>query len=279
LVLLNVTTSFLLRLVGISGASEHEGPSTEAEIRALLREAHIHGNVSLSEHSLINNVFEFDDLIVRRVMVPRGEVAFFDVTQPLTEIVNQVRRSKHTRYPVCDGSLDHVLGVAHIKDLLGFAPDSEDFDIRAVMRPPKKVPETMPISRVLRHFQATHQLLAFVIDEHGTITGIVTLENVLERIVGPVEDEFDTEQPNVVPTGPDEFVVNGSTGLAEAREEIGIPLQESDEADTVSGLLMDLQQKILTQGDVIELDGAIAEVLEVKRDRATRVRFRLPVEE
>ncbi len=278
LILLNVTTSFLLRLVGISGASEHD-PSTEAEIRALLREAHIHGNLSLNEHSLINNVFEFDDLIVRRVMVPRGEVAFFDVTQPLTEIVDQVRRSKHTRYPVCDGSLDHVLGVAHIKDLLGVAPDSEDFDIRSLMRPPKKVPETMPISRVLRHFQATHQLLAFVIDEHGTITGIVTLENVLERIVGPVEDEFDTEQPNVVPTGPNEYVVNGSTGLAEARDEIGIPLQESDEADTVSGLLMDLHQKILTQGDVIELDGATAEVLEVKRDRATRVRFRLPVEE
>lgn len=278
LVLLNVTTSFLLRLVGISGASEHDGPSTEEEIRALLREAHVHGNLTLSEHSLINNVFEFDDLIVRRVMVPRGEVAFFDVTQPLAEIVDQVRRSKHTRYPVCDGSLDQVLGVAHIKDFLGIALDADDFDIKSVMRPPKKVPDTMPISRVLRHFQATHQLLAFVIDEYGTVMGIVTLENVLERIVGPVEDEFDTEEPNVIPTGPDEFIVSGSTGLGEARREIGIPLEESAEADTVSGLLMDHHQKILTQGDMIQLDGATAEVLEVKSDRATKVRFRLSVE-
>lgn len=279
LALLNITTSFLLKLVGITGASEHDGPSTEAEIRALLREAHIHGNLTRNEHSLINNVFEFDDLIVRRVMVPRGEVAFFDVNQPLSEIVQQVRRSKHTRYPVCDGSLDHVLGVAHIKDLLGFSPDSDAFDIQSVMRPPKKVPETMPISRVLRHFQATHQLLAFVVDEHGLITGIVTLENVLERIVGSVEDEFDTEQPNVVPTGPDEFIVDGSTPLAEARDEIGIPLQESVQADTVNGLLMDQHQKILTQGDVVELRGATAEVLEVKRDRATKVRFRLAANE
>jgi CBS domain containing-hemolysin-like protein len=278
LVLLNVTTSFLLRLVGISGASEHDGPSTEEEIRALLREAHVHGNLTLSEHSLINNVFEFDDLIVRRVMVPRGEVAFFDVTQPLAEIVDQVRRSKHTRYPVCDGSLDQVLGVAHIKDFLGIALDADDFDIKTVMRPPKKVPDTMPISRVLRHFQATHQLLAFVIDEYGTVMGIVTLENVLERIVGPVEDEFDTEEPNVIPTGPDEFIVSGSTGLGEARREIGIPLEESAEADTVSGLLMDHHQKILTQGDMIQLDGATAEVLEVKSDRATKVRFRLSEE-
>jgi CBS domain containing-hemolysin-like protein len=278
LVTLNVTTSFLLRLVGISGAADHEGPSTEEEIRALLREAHVHGNVTLSEHSLINNVFEFDDLIVRRVMVPRGEVAFFDISQPLTEIVDQVRRSKHTRYPVCDGSLDQVLGVAHIKDFLGISPDADDFDIRSIMRPPKKVPETMPISRVLRHFQATHQLLALVIDEYGTVMGIVTLENVLERIVGPVEDEFDTEEPNVVPTGPDEYVVSGSTGLEEARREIGIPLEES-EADTVSGLLMDQHQKILSQGDTIQLDGATAEVLEVKSDRATKVRFRLSDEE
>ncbi len=274
LALLNGTTSFLLKLVGITGASE-EGPSTEEEIRALLREAHIHGNVSRSEHSLINNVFEFDDLIVRRVMVPRGEVAFFDTHQPLAEILDQVRRSKHTRYPVCDGSLDQVLGVAHIKDLLGTSPDAEDFDIKSIMRPPKKVPETMPISRVLRHFQATHQLLAFVIDEYGTVTGIVTLENVLERIVGPVEDEFDTEEPNVIPTGPDEYLVSGSTGLEEARGEIGIPLEESVEADTVSGLLMDHHQKILAQGDLIQLEGATAEVIEVKSDRATKVRFRL----
>jgi CBS domain containing-hemolysin-like protein len=273
--MLNGTTSFLLRLVGISGAADHDGPSTEEEIRALLREAHIHGNVSRSEHSLINNVFEFDDLIVRRVMVPRSEVAFFDVSQPLSEILDQVRRSKHTRYPVCDGSLDEVLGVIHIKDLLGIPVDSQDFDLRAVMRPPKKVPETMPISRVLRHFQATHQLLAFVIDEYGTATGIVTLENVLERIVGPVEDEFDTEQPDIVPTGPGEFLVNGVLRLDEARRELGIPLEESEEADTISGLLMDHHQKILTQGDVIQLAGAVAEVLEVKNDRATKIRFRL----
>ena len=275
LAVLNVSTSFLLRLVGITGASEQNGPSTEEEIRALLREAHIHGNLSLSEHRLIDNVFEFDDLVVRRVMLPRGEVDFFDVNQPLAKILDQVRRSKHTRYPVCDGSLDHVLGVAHIKDLLVIATDAKDFDIQSIMRPPKKVPETMPISRVLRHFQATHQLLSFVIDEYGTVTGIVTLENVLEQIVGPVEDEFDFENPNVVPTGPNEFIVSGSTDLEEARLEIGIPLEESVESDTVSGLLMDHRQKILSQGDVIELDGATAEVLEVKRDRATKIRFRL----
>lgn len=276
LTVLNVITSFLLRLVGVHGAGEHDGPSTEEEIRALLREAHIHGNVTRNEHSLINNVFEFDDMIVRRVMLPRAEVDFFDINEPVGNLTTLVRQTMHTRYPVCDRSLDKVLGVVHIKDLLVVDADDPGFDLKSLLRPPKKIPETMPISRVLRHFQATHQLMAFVIDEYGTITGMVTLENVLEKIVGAVDDEFDTSDPDIVPSGPGEFIVNGTTTLEEARRGLDLPLMESTETDTVSGLLMDAKQGILTQGDVIELDGAVAEVLAVKHDSATKVRFRIP---
>ena len=275
LTVLNVVTSFLLRLVGIKGESEHDAVNTEEEIRALLREAHIHGNLSRNEHSLINNVFEFDDMVVRRVMLPRGQVAFFDINQPVANLRELVRTTMHTRYPVCDGSLDKVLGVVHIKDLLTIPEADADFDLTTIIRPPKKVHETMPISKVLRHFQATHQLMAFVIDEYGTMTGMVTLENVLERIVGEVDDEFDVADPNIVPEGPADFLVNGTTSIDEIRRRLKIPLQESMEADTISGLLMDFQQKILTQGDRIELEGAVAEVIETKNDSATKVRFKL----
>lgn len=275
LTVLNVVTSFLLRLVGIKGSSDHVGANTEEEIRALLREAHVHGNLSRSEHSLINNVFEFDDMIVRRVMLPRGEVDFFDIHEPVSKLRELVRQTMHTRYPICDRSLDKVIGVVHIKDLLVIPPDVEDFDLRSIVRPPKKVHETMPISRVLRHFQATHQLMAFVIDEYGTITGMVTLENVLEKIVGEVDDEFDNADPDIVPAGPGEFILNGTTSIDEARRRLAIPLRESEEADTISGLLMDFKQKILIQGDRIQLDGATAEVLEMKNDSATKVRFRI----
>ena len=275
LTVLNIVTSFLLRLVGIQGASDHESINTEEEIRALLREAHIHGNLTRNEHSLINNVFEFDDLIVRRVMLPRGEVAFCDVNQSIGEFRELVRQTMHTRYPVCDGSLDRVLGVVHIKDLLNVATDDVEFDVRSIMRPPKKLPETMPISRVLRHFQATHQLMAFVIDEYGTITGMVTLENVLERIVGEVDDEFDTSEPNVVPEDSGSYLVVGSTPLEELRSRLKIALDESDETDTIGGLLMDVRQKVLTHGDVIELEGAVCEVLEMKNDSATKIRIRV----
>ncbi len=276
LTVLNLVTSFLLRLVGVHSDGKHDGPSTEEEIRALLREAHVHGNLTRNEHSLINNVFEFDDMIVRRVMLPRAEVDFFDVNEPVQNLTELVRQTMHTRYPVCDRSLDKVLGVVHIKDLLVLNPEEQGFDLKSILRPPKKIPETMPISRVLRHFQATHQLMAFVIDEYGTITGMVTLENVLEKIVGAVEDEFDHADPDVVPAGPGEFIVNGMTPLDEVRQRLDLPLMESSEADTISGLLMDVKQRILAQGDVIELQGAVVDVLEVKHDSATKVRFRIP---
>ena len=131
----------------------------------------------------------------------------------------------------------------------------------------------MPISLVLRHFQATHQLLSLVLDEFGSVTGVVTLENVLERIIGSVEDEFDSEQPNIVPAGPGEFLVSGSTNLSEVRSELGIPLNESDQADTLSGLLMDHQQKIPKPGDSIQLEGATAEIMEVRSDHAGQIRI------
>ncbi len=276
LTVLNLVTSFLLRLVGVHSDGKHDGPSTEEEIRALLREAHVHGNLTRNEQSLINNVCEFDDMIVRRVMLPRAEVDFFDVNEPVQNLTELVRQTMHTRYPVCDRSLDKVLGVVHIKDLLVLNPEEQGFDLKSILRPPKKIPETMPISRVLRHFQATHQLMAYVIDEYGTITGMVTLENVLEKIVGAVEDEFDHADPDVVPAGPGEFIVNGMTPLDEVRQRLDLPLMESSEADTISGLLMDVKQRILAQGDVIELQGAVVDVLEVKHDSATKVRFRIP---
>jgi CBS domain containing-hemolysin-like protein len=273
LAVLNVTTAFLLRLVGLTGATGHETPHTEDEIRALLAYAHTHGHLSRSEHRLLNAVFEFDDMICRRVMVPRGEVDFFDVSDSFAECLNLAKQTKHTRYPLCDGSLDKVLGVIHLKDLLGLA-DDEDVALRKFLRPARKVPESMPISKVLRHFQATHQLLAFVVDEYGTTIGIVTLENVLEKIVGPVEDEFDAEEPNISEQEPGRFIVAGSTLIEEAEKAMNLELGDED-MDTVAGILMARAQRMPVVGDKIRLNGAMAEILEVQDDRATRIQFTL----
>ena len=134
----------------------------------------------------------------------------------------------------------------------------------------------MLISKLLGHFQATHQHLAFVIDEHGSVTGIVTLEDVLERIVGSVEDEFDADLPDVVPDGPGHFIVQGSSPIDVVNMSLGTALS-SREMDTISGLLMEHLGRVVEVGDSVDLDGVRAEVLESKNARAVRIRMSLPV--
>lgn len=268
---LNAATSLVLRLLGLRTGADLEAPHSEQEIRALLHDAHSRGSLTPSEHRLLNAVFEFDDMICRHIMLPRSDVEFFDINHSVAECIALARRTKHTRYPVCNGSLDEVLGVVHVKDLVGVKV-TESFSLKSIMRPPRKVPENLPISKLLRHFQASHQLLAFVIDEYGTVIGVVTLENVLEQIIGDVEDEFDTEQTSIVPDGPDAWIVLGSTPVDDVERRFGIPYGAAD-VDTFSGLLTLHAEHILAPGDRVELDGFAAEVLEVRDDRAYRVRL------
>ncbi|MEZ6132631.1 MAG: hemolysin family protein [Planctomycetaceae bacterium] len=269
---LNGVTSMILKRLGVDGTG-HEAPHSEEEIRALLREARIHGDVTHSEQRLIDAVFEFDDMICRRVMVPRADVEFFTFDQSLTSCLTQASRSRHTRFPLCDGSLDHVVGVVHIKNLIG-QKDDGNFNLKSVARPPKTVPENMPISKLLRHFQGTRQHMAFVVDEYSTTIGIVTLENVLEQIVGPVQDEFDLETPEIVPDGPGQYIVQGSTAIEVVEKVLNLEHWD-DDVDTFSGLLMSRHGEILEAGDRIDLNGAVAEVLEVKGARAERIRVTL----
>lgn len=270
---LSVSTDFLLSLLGAGDSTKSSIPYTEEEIRALLREAHVHGNLTRSEHSLINAVFEFDDLVCRRIMVPRNDVDFIDIHEDTDVSLAMIRRTKHTRYPVCDGSLDSVLGVLHVKDITG-ANIAKGFDWTSLMRPPKKVPENMPISKLLRHFQGTHQHMAFVVDEYGMIIGIVTHENVLEEIIGDVADEFDVEEPEIVPDGPGAYVVLGSTAVEAVENRLGIEFEDAD-VDTIAGLLVLKAERLLVAGDIIELPGVTAKVLSVADDRATKVRLTL----
>ncbi len=271
---LSATTAWLLNLVGLEAADGHGETFTETEIRALVHQAHLHGELTRNEHTLIDAIFEFDDLVCRRIMLPRHDVDFVDVSRPVADVMAMIHRTRHTRYPVCDGSLDNVVGVLHIKDLLSEEIDAT-FDFRAVARPPRKVPESLPVGKLLRHFQGTHQLMAFVIDEHGTVIGIVTLENVMEQIVGDVADEFDIENPEIVPDGPGQFVAVGSTSVADLEKRLDVTFSAPD-VDTLSGLLMHYAQEIVEEGQTVQLGAVRADVLGASNGRAVRVRLTLP---
>lgn len=273
---LSATTAWLLKLMGLKEMGAHGETFTETEIRALVHQAHLHGELTRNERTLIDAIFEFDDQVCRRIMLARHDVDYIDVSQPVPDMMAMIRRTRHTRYPVCDGSLDNVVGVLHIKDLLREDID-ESFDFRAIARPPRKVPESLPVGKLLRHFQGTHQLMAFVIDEHGTVVGIVTLENVMEQIVGDVADEFDIENPEIVPDGPGQFVAVGSTPVEDLEKRLNVRFSASN-ADTLSGLLMHYAHEIVEEGQSVLMGSVQADVLDASNGRAVRVRLTLPDE-
>ena len=244
---------------------------TEDEIQAMIQVGGRSGEITPAELQLLSAVFHFDELVVRQIMVPRREVVIFDRTWQLSRCIETAQRTKHTRYPLCEGNLDDALGLVHIKDLLGI-PQDEHFQIDTVVRPLRTIPETMPISRLLRQMQSTHQHMATVIDEFGTAVGIVTLENVLEQIVGAVQDEFDTEMPEIVPEGEGRYLIEGQLPIERINRELKLDLDDA-EADTVSGLLVSKLGRLLKVGDTVKLKGADAEVVEVQAGRATSIRI------
>jgi magnesium and cobalt exporter, CNNM family len=269
--MLNWTTGVILARLGLKDSEAHGAAVSEGELRVMIRESHLDGELTLSEHRLLNAVFEFDDLLCRKVMVPRGEVDFIDINEPFIDSLKLVRRTKHTRYPMCDGSLDDVLGIVHIKDLVGVTVTSE-FDVRKIMRTVHKVPENMPVSRLLRHFQSTHQLLAIVIDEYGTAIGIVTLENVLEEIIGDVDDEFDNSEEEISRQSDGSWIILGSTGVEEVSRALNLSDVDEHDSDTFAGLLMEKAQRVLSEGDQIDLGVYVAEVLSMQDDRVVTIR-------
>lgn len=270
---LNKSADFLLKVMGFDLASAHDAPLSEEELRALLSIARARGKLTPSKHNLFEGIFDLDTHLARQIMVPRPDVVFFRLDQSVEECIEIACRTKHTRFPLCKNSLDDAMGVVHIKDLLGYNSDSP-LDLKSIARQPRFVPETLSAGNLLKQFQAARQHLAFVLDEHGAVQGIVTLENALEELIGNVQDEFDEEEPNIVPAGPLSYVISGQTPLEEVNEKLGIRL-EALHVDTLSGLLFKHAGRVLNPGDRIDLGQVISEVLEVRSTRAWKIRVTL----
>lgn len=264
-----VTQSFASLFSG-----EKDGPRvTEDEIQASIKLGGKSGELTQSEFQLLNAVFRFDDMLARHVMVPRVEVVFLDIGWSFEEWIEVAKHSRHTRFPLCEGSLDKVIGLVHIKDLIGLATDP-DVDLRLFSRPLRHIPETLPISKLMREMQRTHQHMVLVDDEHGSVVGIVTMENVVEQIVGEVQDEFDSEPPEIIREGQGVFRVNGHLPLERLNRELNLNLSSRD-VDTLSGLLVSHLNRLARAGDEVEFDGTLARVLEEQGGRATQVRIRV----
>lgn len=240
-------------------------PDDRAQLLDLLRKAHDRDLIDADAVSMIEGVLQVGDLAVRDIMVPRSQMDVVDITQPFDRILEHVIETAHSRFPVVEGDRDNVLGILHAKELLRVVADP-DTDIRDLLRPPVFVPESKPLNVLLRDFRGNHNHLAIVVDEYGGVAGLVTIEDVLEQIVGDIEDEFDFDEESdhilAVERMPGEqrWRVRAITEIAQFNHVFGTQLPD-DDYDTIGGLVTGTLGRVPRRGEAVELGGLRFEVL------------------
>ncbi len=268
---LTVSTRTLLRLVGM-GAVETSPFVSEEDVRYLVREGAAKGIFEKVEEELVHNVFEFADTTVREIMTPRSQIKGVDVSTPPAEVVARVAEISHTRVPVHEGAVERIVGIATLKDVLRAVARGEQPGLPSLMRPPLFMPEGARISVLLRELQRTRQELAIVVDEYGSVVGLVTLEDVLEEIVGEIRDEAEPTPAFVSPLPDGAWLVDGMTPTEEVERVLGVRLPRPRDYNTVAGFILATTTTVPTQGSSFVAAARRWTVVEMDGPRIRRVR-------
>ena len=269
----NFLGNLVLKPFGIPPAREvGHAPHTERELRMLLGEAEDRGEIQEAEEEMLYKVFDFADKEVHEVMVPRPEVVAVSVDLPPEDALAALVDSPYTRYPAYRGSLDEIVGILHVRDLFSALHDRglAQVDVGELLRAPFVVPETKDLAALLADFRRTKQHMAIVVDEYGAMEGIVTLEDLLEEIVGEIEDEYDLPDESVERIDDQTIRVGGTFPIDDFNEQFGTALPDED-YHTIAGFVFGALGRAPEEGDTIEHDGVRFEVLEVEGTRIERL--------
>ena len=222
---------------------------------------------------MIENVLNLEEKTAKRVMVPRPDIVYLSLSRPLEENLRMARQAGHTRFPLCEDDLTTVIGMIHVKDVFRSGGNQNGrLDLRQLSRKVPFLPVTLRLNQLLLEFQKNRVHLAMLLDEYGSVVGMVTLENVLEELVGPIQDEFDREPPQVTPMGNGVFEVEASCPLDVLAEQVGLEIPET-EAETAGGLILDILGRLAKTGDKVELSGHLLTVVRADPTRIRRVRI------
>jgi CBS domain containing-hemolysin-like protein len=249
---INAGTYLVLSPFGIRVKAEHDS-HTEEEIRLLLAESARSGemgSIQKTEHELIEKVFGFDERVVRQIMVPRTQMTAVSLEASVQDILDLVSREGYSRMPVYSGSKDNIVGIVHSKELLRRFMENKSIPVGEIMRPPFFVPETKRISSLLRELQSKKNHMAIVVDEFGISSGLVTLEDIVEELVGEIQDEYDDEQAVVEQRREGGYILNAHASISDVNVHLPEPLPESGEYSTVAGLMNVLFSGIPEVGQV-----------------------------
>lgn len=278
--ILNGTANWLLKhLFRIEPVGEGEHVHSAAELAVLVTESGRAKEVTETEREILINALELNELWVRDVMTPRSRVIALDADQPFEKALETARRTKHTRFPLIKGHLDNAIGLIHIKDLLKLVGDP-DPDLMRIKREMKIVPDTMPLDALLKFFLREHAHLAMAVDEFGAPVGIVFLDNVIEELVGDIQDEFDNERSKIARINDNEFIIEGTMTLNDLSGHEEELFLESGEVTTVGGYITQQLGRFPEVGESIEILGWEAKVTSTDGRRVGQVHFRrlAPVE-
>jgi len=271
--LAGVANFILKHICRIEPVSEGEHVHSAEELALLVTESGAQQEVTDTEREILINALELNDISVYDVMTPRTDVVALDIDDSFEDIIDIAKRSKHTRFPVVQGHLDNTLGLVHIKDILGIVGEKIP-DLRKIMRDLKAVPATMPLDVLLKFFQKEHEHLALVVDEYGAPSGLVFLDNVLEELVGDIQDEFDNEAPEFARLNDNEFVVEGSLTLNDLSDH-AIDLKiESGEVSTVGGYVTQQFERLPNEGQEIRILEYMVKVISVDDRKIGQLHFR-----
>jgi CBS domain containing-hemolysin-like protein len=265
-----------VKLIGISAKADHASTYTEAELRKLIDISRESGHLRAEERRLIHRVFEFSDTVVREAMVPRTEMAAISNTCTLEEITKAFEQYQYSRLPVFSETLDNVVGFVHSKDIMPFLLRPQNFRLEDVMHPPLYVVDTARLEDVLRQMQKAKMHFGFVVDEHGGLEGIITLNDLLEEIVGELSDEHDEEvNEQITQVGDCRYVLAGALAVRDLNRRLRLSVPESEAYTTVGGFLMTEAGHVLKQGETVKYNGLMFKVDRVERRRVMRVQLEI----
>ncbi|MGM9923510.1 MAG: hemolysin family protein [Bacillus sp. (in: firmicutes)] len=263
--ILNHSAAFIIGIFGLKPASEHDVAHSEEELRIILSESLKSGEINPSEYKYVNKIFEFDERIAKEIMVPRTEIVTVNKEDTLQDVMEVMLTERYTRYPVVDGDKDNIAGIINMKEVLSSFVMQDKRIIQSIepyIHPVIAVIETIPINDLLIALQKNHSHMAILFDEYGGTAGLVTVEDILEEIVGDIRDEFDTDElPDIRKVADNHYIFDAKVLIGDVNDLLGIDLLE-DEVDTIGGWFL-TQKYDVKQGDQIAEDGYVFMVKEI----------------
>ncbi|WP_306550403.1 hemolysin family protein [Daejeonella sp.] len=275
--LLNGFANFILKLLGISTIAGHEAHHSSEELQYLLDQGKESGALEINEHELIKNVFDFNERVVKNIMVPRTKISGIELNTSHKEVLDIVIHEGYSRIPVYDETIDKIVGIVHAKDILPLLAENKECILKDIIRIPYFIPETKKINDLLSELQLKRIQIAIVLDEFGGTAGMVTLEDIMEELVGEIQDEYDEEKPIVEVMSKNEFIIDATASIYDVNEFLPHDLPEDGDYDTVAGLVSEIFGKIPDVGETSDFNGYTITILKKADQNVESVKLQLVI--